>query len=91
MATHRLAVNDRPARRAKFLDDALAKRKQIGEKPIGTIASAPISRGGPSVTVFAQVEVERRAAHRADSRAFALVAMREHDEAPFQSGGTLIR
>jgi len=86
-----LAVDDGPPRPAKPLDEIRAQFQQVEQEPIGAVSPGAIARCGPGVAAPGQVRIERLTARSADAGPFALVAMREHDEAPFQSGGTLIR
>jgi hypothetical protein len=80
VAAHRLAVNDRPARRAELLDDVLAQRERVGEKPIRSIPVGTVAGRGPRVAARGELAAERGALHVAASRPFALIAVREHDE-----------
>ena len=80
-------MNNRPARLTELFDEACAQRLHILEEPIGPIAFASITGCGPSIPTLGKMEVERRGAHAAETRPFALVAVGVHHQPPVPRRG----
>jgi hypothetical protein len=64
----------------------LAQRERVGEKPVRPIAMGPVARCGPRVAARGELAAERGALHVAAPWPFALIAVREHDEAAVPLG-----
>src|SRR5713101_6807317 len=79
MATHRLAVDDRPAWRADLLQEKLTERDEVLDEQMGLILARAIARGDPRVTSGDDVAAEGRGGDRARPRP-PLDPVREHDE-----------
>jgi len=62
------------------------ERQHIEQEPVGAVPPGAISRCRQGIAAFCQVISERFAEHRSPAGPFALIAMREHDEAAIPVG-----
>src|SRR4029077_6631152 len=76
VTAHRLAVDDRPPRRADLLQEQLAQRDEGLDEQVGLILARAIAGGDPRVTALDDVAAHRRRGDRAGPRP-ALDAVRE--------------
>src|SRR5437764_799929 len=59
MPAHRLAVNDRPARFAKAVDEMCLERQHVEQEPIRPVAPGAVSGGRPGVAALGEMGAER--------------------------------